>query len=116
MKALCYLVLIVAFLMYYQQNPVATVVIIFIALCAFLFFRSKRNNNGNIRRGFLKGAHSIQDNHMNDLITLIMLQQLLNPSSSNQNNKNYVLEEKRSDKEIEIEKVKRDILELLEEY
>lgn len=111
MKFLCYLVLIVAFMMYYQQNPVYTIVIIAIGIGLYVFFKARKNKSGILSK-FFGRDHSVADDRMDDLITLFMLQQMFNSSSQIQNrgqeNKN-----KNTHKE-ELEKIKQEILELLE--
>lgn len=111
MKGLCYIVLIVAFLMYFQQDPVFTVIIIVIGFGAYLFIKSRKKLPS--RSGFFSffsgKVPQQQDNKMDDLITLVMLQQLLN---SPQEIKPYDPNERANEKSLE--RVKNEVLELLE--
>ncbi|MFX1470623.1 MAG: hypothetical protein ACFFB8_18405, partial [Promethearchaeota archaeon] len=70
MKGLCYIVLIIGFFLFYQQNPVYAVVIFALFVGVFIFFKSRKSSSsGGIFR-FLSGKKAQQDNRMNDLITL----------------------------------------------
>ena len=115
MKVVIYFALIVAFLMFYQSNPMYTIVIVSIALGSYLFYRSRRGNRGYSRGGirFLSGNGNRQNDHMDDLITLMMIQQLFSPSPSSEYPRYQLPNDKRQDEESEIDKIKREVLELL---
>ncbi|MHA1940824.1 MAG: hypothetical protein ACW99E_21290 [Promethearchaeota archaeon] len=108
MKGLCYIVLIIGFFLFYQQNPVYAIVIIVIFVAGFLFVKSRKSGSGG-SFGFLKGKASQQNNHMNDLITIMMLQQLIGDSHPRERDNDRDLREDR------IEKTKQEILDLLDE-
>ncbi|MHA2260750.1 MAG: hypothetical protein ACXACO_22515 [Promethearchaeota archaeon] len=108
MKGLCYIVLIIGFFLFYQQNPVYAIVIIVIFVVGFLFVKSRKSGSGG-GFGFLKGKGSQQNNHMNDLITIMMLQQLIGESSPKERGNERDL------REDQIEKTKQEILDLLDE-
>lgn len=111
MKFLCYLVLIVAFMMYYQQNPVYTIVIIAIGIGLYIFFKARKSKNGVLSK-FFGRDHSHLDDRMDDVITLFMLQQMFNSSSQNQSQGQK--SKTKSARKEELEKRKQEILELLE--
>lgn len=117
MKGMCYIILIVAFLMFYQREPVFSVVIIGIAVAVYLFFRSRRSGTRRGRSGVfssLLGGNQQQDRNIDDLITLMMVQQLFQES----NNSTCSIppnENQLSKYEQEIEKTKNEILELFDE-
>lgn len=109
-KGLILVVLAIGFFMFYQQSPVYAIIIIGIFIAGYIFIKSRKSGSGI--SGFLKGKSSQSNNHMDDLITLMMLQQLTNNSSSR-------IEEVDATKDNEhenyIEKVKQETLALLDE-
>jgi 5-bromo-4-chloroindolyl phosphate hydrolysis protein len=52
MKGMCYIVLIIAFLMFYQREPIFTIIIIGIVAGLYLFFRSRKSSSRRRRGGF----------------------------------------------------------------
>lgn len=109
MKVLCYFVIIVAFLMYYQQNPMYTIVIIGIGIALYIFFKSRKGKPGMLTKFFSgKGANESHD-RIDDLILLFMLQQM---SHDSRNQPQKKTEDK---KQKELELTKQEILDLLEE-
>ena len=109
MKGCFYLVLIVAFLMYYQENPVFVVVILTIGFGGYLLFKRKRSTNGNMRAGFFSGRPVGGNNNMTDIMTLLLIQQMYS-QPENTHTSNTVSEE-----HAQIEKTQKEILELLDE-
>jgi len=102
--------------MFYQTNPVFTIVIIVISLGTYLLIRSRKGNGGNSRGGirFLSGNSPHQNDSTDDLITLMMIQQIFTSPSSIPDNVRYSLQnDKTQDEESEIDKTKREVLELL---
>jgi len=109
LKGLCYIALIIGFFMFYQQNPIYTIIILVIFLGVYLFFKSRSSGGSNGILNFLSGRNPQQDNKIDDLITLMMLQQLLSPNPQNPEIRNNT---EHKDK---IEKIKQEVLNLLEE-
>lgn len=113
---MCYIALIVAFLMFYQREPVFSIVIIGIGVALYLFFRSRRSGNRRGRSGVLTslmGGNQQQDRNIDDLVTLMMVQQLFQQSkNSNQSDQTNYQPSKR---ELEIDKVRNEILDLFDE-
>ncbi len=100
--------------MFYQQSPVFSIVILFIFIGAYLFFKSrKRGGMPGHRAGlFFSGRQPYQSTNVDDLVTLVMLQQLFDkPNGNNSAHSQGTL----NNKEEEIDKTKREILQLLEE-
>jgi hypothetical protein len=114
MKGLCYIALIIGFFIFYQQNPVYAIIIIIGFIGLFLFFKSRKFSSKRGGFGFLSGRQASQDNRMDDLITLIMLQQLMN-SNSNGSKDRIDQEEDYEFREKYIEQTKKEILDLLDE-
>ncbi|MFX0034265.1 MAG: hypothetical protein ACFE9I_01330 [Candidatus Hermodarchaeota archaeon] len=111
MKGLCYIVLIIGFFLFYQQNPVYAVVIIALFVGVFIFFKSRKSSSSSGIFRFLSGKQSEQDNRMNDLITFMMIQQLF--SSDNASKTPSHNEHEQNQKESYIDKTKREIQSLL---
>jgi LPXTG-motif cell wall-anchored protein len=81
MKAFIYIVLIIAFLMFYQQNPMFTFIIFVLLLGTYLLFKRKKTGK-SFNRGFLfSGNNNNHGDKFNDLITLFILQQYLDPNT-----------------------------------
>jgi hypothetical protein len=96
--------------MFYQQSPMYAIVVIVIFIAGYIFIKSRKSGSGI--SGFLKGKNSQPNNSMDDLITLMMLQQLTNNSNSRIERR-----EDPTDNEHEkyVEKVKQEALALLDE-
>ncbi|MHA2280724.1 MAG: hypothetical protein ACXAC5_07720 [Promethearchaeota archaeon] len=110
MKGYCYIVLVIGFFMFYQQNPMYAVIVIGIFIAGYILIKSRKSGKGV--SGLFRGKGAQPHNNMDDLITLMMLQQLTSNSNTRQDN----FEEKASrEHEKEIEKVKQEVLALLDE-
>ncbi len=113
MKGFCYIVLILGFFIFYQQNPVYSIVIIVLFIGVYLFFKSRSSGSHNGVFGFFSGKNAQQGNRMDDLITLMVIQQLMNKSS--QNNEYTIKNDRKEEKDKQIDKIKQEVLELLDE-
>ena len=109
------MVVLIGFFVFYQNNPMYAVVIIVIFVGLFLFYKSRSNNSSSGLFSFLSGKGSHQDNKIDDLITLMMIQQLLNSPPSSKESNSLSFDNDRRDREQQIEKTKKEVLELLEE-
>ncbi len=103
-------VLAIGFFMFYQQSPMYAIIIIGIFIAGYIFVKSRKSGSGI--GGFLKGKSAQPNNHMDDLITLMMLQQLTNNSTFRQE---PFKDQTENDHEKHIEKVKQETLALLDE-
>jgi len=120
MKGMCYIILIVAFLMFYQREPVFSIIIIGIAIALYLFFKSWKSSSRGRRGGFLSTItgreNDSQEKNIEDLITLMLLQQLFSENSNNNINQNIdKIHSTRNSRELEIQKIKEEILDLFQE-
>ncbi|MFX0134605.1 MAG: hypothetical protein ACFFDN_13275 [Candidatus Hodarchaeota archaeon] len=113
MKGFCYIALIIGFFIFYQQNPVYAIIIIGLFIGVYLLFKSRSSGSKRGAFGFLSGKQSQQDNRIDDLITLMMIQQLMN--SPSQQRDNQPKDERRKDHEEQIDKIKKEVLGLLED-
>jgi len=89
MKIFLYFVLIIAFLLFYQQNPFYAALMVALLIGLILFFKLRRRN-GNFGRGiFFGGKYDKLDKRFDDLMLLILLQQVLHspPESTPKKNK-----------------------------
>lgn len=112
MKGFCYIALIIGFFLFYQQNPMYAIVIIGIFIGVYIFYKSRTSTSGNGPMSFFAGRTSHQDTKVDDLITLMMVQQLMN--SNNNSGKNKSIRHSQDEERIEkIEQTKQEILDLL---
>ena len=114
MKGLCYIVLILGFFIFFQQNPVYAIIIIVIIAGVFLFFKSRSSSRGGLFR-FFSGPQAQQDEKINDLIMLMMIQQLLNPNEDRNKNPEYRPDFKKRERKDQIDKLKQEVFEILDE-
>lgn len=110
MKGLCYIALIIGFFIFYQQNPVYAVIIIVLFIGVYIFLKSRTSGGGGVL-GFLSGRNPQQDSKIDDLIMLMMIQQLMNPSER----ETPVMDSKKEERRDQIEKIKNEVLGLLDE-
>lgn len=113
---MCCVVLILAFLIYYQTNPVFTIVIVVIGLGVYIFYKSKISGTGSSSRvsQFLSGRAPQEDNrNIDNLVSLIMLQQLIT-SSPDDRIHGQIDQDLKKTQENRLEKIQNEVLELLE--
>lgn len=110
MKGLCYIALIIGFFIFYQQNPVYAVIIIVLFIGLYIFFKSRTSGGGGVL-GFLSGKNPQQDSKIDDLIMLMMIQQLMSPNERD----TPVIDNKKEERKKQIEKIKNEVLDLLDE-
>ena len=114
MKGLCYIVLIIGFFIFFQQNPMYAIIFIGIFIAGYLYIKSKRSGSSGGVFGFMKGNPQAQDGKFNDIMTLMMLQQLFNNSGSHPSERQSDSAKEKSNEE-QIEQTKQEVLELLDE-
>lgn len=112
MKGFCLVAVVVGFLMFYQKEPVYTLVIIGVGLFFYLFYKSKKSGKG-VLGILMSGNQTSQDRNFDDLMALIMLQQLISNNSHESSSSREISEESQNRNE-EIEKAKREVLDLLD--
>ncbi len=110
MKGFCYIALIIGFFIFYQQNPLYAIIIIVLFLGVYLFFKSRKSTGGG-PFSFFSGNQSQHNTQIDNLITLMMLQQLMNSNG----NREHARNEKERENKVNIDKIKNEILELLDE-
>ena len=110
MKGYFYIVLIIGFFLFYQQNPMYAIIIIGVFIVGYIVVKSRKSGSGI--GGFLSGKKSQPNSTMDDLITLMMLQQLTN--NSNSELKQWE-DRSNNDHEQQIERIKQEALELFDE-
>lgn len=110
MKSMCYIVLLIGFFLFYQQNPVYAIVIIVLFVGVYLFFKSRSSGSGGMFN-FLSGRNPQQDSKIDDLIMLTMIQQLISPNERDTS----VIDNRKEERRDQIEKIKNEVLGLLDE-
>ena len=111
MKGFCLIAIIIAMLMFYQREPIYTVIIIGIGVVIYLVFKSRKGGNGMIS-SFFSGNQSQHDNRLDDLIALMMLQQLSATNSQSMGASQQISEDAQKRREA-IEKTQKETLDLL---
>ncbi|MCK4859220.1 MAG: hypothetical protein KAS87_01540 [Candidatus Omnitrophica bacterium] len=112
MKGFCLVAVVVAMLMFYQKEPVYTLVIIGVGLFFYLFYKARKSGNGLLGT-FMSGNQTSQDRNFDDLMALIMLQQLLSNNPQGSSASREISEESQKRRE-EINKIQREVLDLLD--
>ena len=101
--------------MFYRYNPVASIIVIVLFLATYVYFKSRKGRNAMGKGGFFSGKQSYDNSRVDDLVTLVILQQMFDKPSTNKVNELRSYQTKSYKKEEQIEKIKHEILELLEE-
>jgi hypothetical protein len=96
--------------MFYQQNPTYAVVVIGIFIAGYILVKSRKSGKGI--SGLFRGKGVQSHTSLDDLITLMMLQQLT--TNSNMRSDNFEKDTNR-EHEKEIEKMKQEALALLDD-
>lgn len=112
MKGFFLAAVVVGFLMFYQKEPVYTLVIIGIGLFFYLIYKARKSGNG-LLGVLMSGNQTSQDRNFDDLMALIMLQQLLS-NNSQESSPSREISEKSQNRREEIEKTQREVLDLLD--
>ena len=78
MKGLCYVALILVFIMFYNKNQVYCLVVVGLFIGVFLFFKSRKyKKNGNSFRTFFSGrVIPEQNNYINEFLFHNVLKKL----------------------------------------
>ena len=112
MKGFCLVAIVIAMLMFYQKEPVYTLVIIGVGLFAYLFYKAKKSGNG-LLGVFMSGNQTSQDRNFDDLMALMMLQQLLSNNPQGSSVSGEISDESQKRRE-EIDKIQGEVLDLLD--
>ena len=111
LKGFCLIAIIVAMLMFYQKEPLYTVVIIGIGVVIYFVYKAKKSGNG-LLGAFFSGNQPHEDSRLDDLIALMILQQLTTNNSTN-NSASQVISDKAQKRLDAIDKTKKEVLDLL---
>ena len=112
MKGFCLAAVVVAMLMFYQKEPVYTLIIIGVGLFFYLFYKARKSGNG-LLGVFMSGNQTSQDRNFDDLMALIMLQQLLSNDPQSSSVSREISNESQKRRE-EVDKIQREVLDLLD--
>ncbi|MHA2287513.1 MAG: hypothetical protein ACXABG_01875 [Promethearchaeota archaeon] len=107
----CLIAIVIAMLMFYQKEPVYTLIIVGVGLALYVYYKAKKSGRG-VLGSFFSGPQSTQERNFDDLIALIMLQQLVSSNPQTNVASKQISEDSRKRKE-EIDKTRKEILELL---
>lgn len=101
--------------MFYQQSPVFAVVLIVIFLAAYMYYKAKKGGNSVGRGGFFSGSQPQSQDKMNDFITLMMLQQMVNKPANSYTVAKPAEDKSATERENAIEQTRKEVRQLLEE-
>ena len=105
--------LIIAFLMFYQQNPVLATILILVFIGVFLLFKLRKGKDSSNGYSFFSGLHNNQKKSSDNIINLLMLQQLFNQQSLHSNKNQQFSELQFNEYQTYIKKIREEVLELL---
>lgn len=117
MKMMCYAVLFIALLIYYQSQPIFTIIIVVLIFGAYFLLKSKKGGSNLISTVLRSGKPEANRSDSNELIKFLVLQQILNSQDSRDEGLSFG-EVDRSDfdeRALEIEGKKQRILSLFED-
>jgi hypothetical protein len=103
--------IVIAMLMFYQKEPVYTLVIVGVGLALYLYYKAKKNGRG-LLGSFFSGPQSSQERNLDDLVALMMLQQLISSNPQTNTASRQISEDSKKRRE-EIEKTQKEVLDLL---
>jgi ABC-type bacteriocin/lantibiotic exporter with double-glycine peptidase domain len=112
MKILCYIALFVGLMMFYQKNPIFTIIFIFIIVGFYLFYKARKGNS-RILRNLMSGRNTLTQSSIEDLITLMVIQQMFNEHDAADRKTQTTRKKKEEQKKLE--KTHQEILDLLSE-
>jgi hypothetical protein len=107
----CLIAIVIAMLMFYQKEPVYTIVIAGAGLALYLYYKAKKSGKG-LLGSFFSGPQSPQERNFDDLVALMMLQQLISSNPQTNTASKQISEESKKRRE-EIEKTQKEVLDLL---
>lgn len=111
MKGYCILIIAVVVLVLYQREPFYTFVLLGAGLIGYMVIKARKSGNGFFG-GFLSGKTSSEDSTIEDLVSLVMIQQLLSENTSSSNYSQ--IPDKEREKELSyLEKTQKEVLKLL---
>jgi len=115
MKAFCYLILLLAFIMFYNKDPIIALSILGICIVSFLFLRKRKHFTPDSRKsGFFsfRDRCSSQPNLTNPYMMLLLLQVLSTDDSSYPSS--YASDSKEPLQKDDLQQTKDEILALLQ--
>jgi hypothetical protein len=111
MKGYCLIAVIIAMVVFYQKEPVYTVVIVGAGVALYLFYKAKKSGKG-LLGSFFGGNQAHQERNFDDLVALMMLQQLVSSNSRGSTAAQQISEDSQKRRE-QVNKVQKEIRDLL---
>jgi hypothetical protein len=113
MKGYCFLVIAVALIIFYQREPMYTLIIGGVIIIGYLVVKGRKSGTGFLG-GIVGNTQSSQERNIDDLITLIMVQQLLNESNSSKQLPSVTVDSKEQERNQRISEAQEKILNLFD--
>ena len=115
MKLIIFLILGVALLMFYQTNPLATLIIVILFISLYMFSKRKKNGKkSGIRNSLLMKQIGSSSSLTTDLLLLSSFQQSNYNLLNKQNNLFEFDDEDNEQFEQDIERIKRKLIDILD--
>ena len=111
MKGYCLIAVVVAMLMFYQKEPVYTILIVGAGVVLYLVYKARKSGKG-LLGSFFGGGQSHQERNFDDLVALMMLQQLVSNNSQNNSASQQISEESQKRRD-DADKFQKEISDLL---
>jgi hypothetical protein len=115
MKGFCYLALIIAFLAFYQSNPIIALIILGILLGGYAYFKSKKTKKGGGSRLFGLLRNEPSDSTSELLMSYLLIQQSLANHPSGDVSASGMKSEEQEALEQYVEGVKKEVLGMLDD-
>ena len=64
--------------MFYKQSPIISIIIVVVFLATYMYYKSRKGRGSSIRGAFFSGKQSHDNGRVDDLVTLVVLQQMFN--------------------------------------
>ena len=112
LKVMFYIILLLTFFLFFQRSPVVAVVIIVMFIGGVIFFKSRKKRSRTGGFGLMKGR---QNSQVDNMLTLMMLNDLFHNNTYNSQNRPEIVDKKTQAKKEYLNNTKREILALLDD-
>ena len=99
--------------MFYRQSPVVSIILVIVFLASYIYYKSRNGRNSSNPRTFFSGRQSQNNGRVDDLVTLVVLQQMVNKPTNSYTKP--VEDTLATEREKAIEQTRKEVHQLLEE-
>ncbi len=112
MKTLFYFALVIAFVIFFQKDPLYAFIVVVILVGVYLYYRKRKGSQGHFRRGIFGSSQMPYYNNSDKLINLFLMQQLFKNSKETKS-QNLASTSSIDAETQKLEDTKNEVLELL---